>query len=95
MINSNQHRGGAEFKTLGPVASIRGQVVALRGHCVHLPENSPKITCHLSASRAKPQSPQDNNQHMRGHMGPKAIRGVAHLAPSTNWVRYNKMRRDL
>ena len=38
-------------------------------HCVHLPGNSPKIAYHLSASTANPQSPQDNNQHMRGHMG--------------------------
>ena len=56
---------------------------ALHAHCVHLPGNSPKITCHLSASTAKQQSPQDNNQHMRWHMGPRAIRGVANLAPST------------
>ena len=60
-----------------------GQVVALRGHCVHLPGNLPKITCHLSAGTAKQQSQQDNNQHMRGHMGPKAIQGVANLAPNT------------
>ena len=52
-------------------------------HCVHLPGNSPKITRHLSASTAKQQSPQDNNQHMRGQMGPRAIRGVANLAPNT------------
>ena len=45
-------------------------VCALRGHCVHLPGNSPKITYHMFASTAKQQSPQDNNQHMRGHMGP-------------------------
>ena len=56
-------------------------VWALRA--LHLPGNSPKITCHLSASTAKPQSPQDNNQHMRWHMGPRAIRGVVNLAPNT------------
>ena len=52
-------------------------------HCVQLPGNSPKITCHLSASTAKQQSPQDNNQHSRWHMGPRAILGVANLAPNT------------
>ena len=58
-------------------------VWALRAHCMHLPGNSPKITCHLSASTAKQQSPPDNNQHMRWHMGPRTIRGVANLAPNT------------
>ena len=66
-----------------PLDFVPGQVVALRAHCVHLPGNSPKITCHLSASTAKQQRPQDNNQHMRWHMGPRAIRGVANLAPNT------------
>ena len=57
--------------------------VALCGHYVHLPGNFPKITCHLSANKAKQRSPQDNNQHMRWHMGPRAIQGVANLAPNT------------
>ena len=39
-----------------------GDVVALHAHCTHLPGNSPKITWHLSASKAKQQSPQDNNK---------------------------------
>ena len=60
-----------------------GQAVALCAHCVHLPGNSPKITRHLSASTAKQQSPQDNKQHMKGHMGPRAIRVAANLAPNT------------
>ena len=58
-------------------------VWALRAHCVHLPGNSAKITRNLSASTAKQKSPQDNNQHMRWHMGPRAIRGAANLAPNT------------
>ena len=64
----------------GPICCT---VSALCGHCVHLPGNSPKITYHLSASTAKQQSPQDNNQHMRGHMEPRAIRGGVNLAPNT------------
>ena len=60
-----------------------GTACALHAHRVHLLGNSPKITCHMSASIATQQSPQDNNQHMRGHMGPRAIRGVANLAPNT------------
>ena len=71
----------------GQIVALRGHCVGtawtLRAHCVHLLGNSPKITCHLFASTANQQSPQDNNQHMRGHMGPRAIRGVANLAPNT------------
>ena len=36
--------------------------VAMLLHYVHLPGNSPKIICHLSASTTKEQSPQDNNE---------------------------------
>ena len=42
-----------------------GTVCALRAPA----RNAPKIACHLSTSTANLQSPQDNNQHMRGHMG--------------------------
>ena len=63
------------------LSNNNGQFVALRAHCVQLPRNSPKIACHQSASTANTQSPQDNNQHMRGHMG-RRFSLLAH--PSTH-----------
>ena len=65
--------------------ACKGQVVALCAHCVGTActcrETHPRspATCLL----AQQQSPQDNNQHMRGHIGPRAIRWVANLAPNT------------
>ena len=75
-----------KVRCMDPLAKLlhcAGTAWALRAHCVHLPGNSPKITCHLSVSTAKQQSRQENNQHMRGHMEPRAIRRVANLAPNT------------
>ena len=69
--------------TMAKLLHYVGTAWAVCGHYVHLPGKSPKITCHLSVSKAKQQSPQDNNQHMGWHMGPRAIRGVVNLAPNT------------
>ena len=94
MVLQGQGASLPEKKSVSPLLMIQRpsccNACALREHCVgtgcalvHLPGNSPKITCQLSASTAKQQSPQDNNQHMRWHMGPRVIRGVPNLAPNT------------
>ena len=62
ILNCNQQEANTEFSLHWPSCCTKW---ALRGHCVHLPTNSPKIACHLSASTANGQSPQDNNQHTR------------------------------
>ena len=43
----------------------QGGTLAKLLHCVHLPGNSPKITCHLSASTAK-QGAHGAKGHTRG-----------------------------
>ena len=86
VFHTGVHRPMGMFASAGPFRQHTFQpscctACALRGHCVHLPGNSPKIACHPSASTANPQSPQDNNQHMRGHMG-RRFSLLAH--PSTH-----------
>jgi hypothetical protein len=46
------HRPGCQQETQRPSCCT---ACALRGHCVHLPGNSPKIACHLFASTANGQ----------------------------------------